>query len=114
MAKSLNLVIVMGNLTRDPEIRQTPTGQSVASFSIALNRSYKDSSGEWQEATDYIDCVAWANLAQQIADNVSKGQRVLVEGRLQNRQWEQEGQKRSKTEVLATDVTFIDRKNGDN
>jgi single-strand DNA-binding protein len=98
----------MGNLTRDPELRQTPNGQNVTSFSLALNRSYKDASGEWQEATDYIDIVCWGPLAERVAQYLNKGRRCLVQGRLQSRSWEQDGQKRSKVEVLANDVTFLD------
>ena len=113
MARSLNQVTLMGNLTRDPELRQTPTGQNVTSFSLALNRSYKDSSGEWQEATDYIDIVCWGPLAERVAQYLSKGRRCLVQGRLQSRSWEQDGQKRSKVEVLANDVTFLDGRGGD-
>ncbi len=108
MARSLNQVTLMGNLTRDPELRQTPTGQNVTSFSLALNRSYKDASGEWQEVTDYIDIVCWGPLAERVAQYLSKGRRCLVQGRLQSRSWEQDGQKRSKVEVLANDVTFLD------
>ncbi len=108
MARSVNQVILMGNLTRDPEVRQIPSGQSVCSFSLALNRSYKDGSGEWQEATDYIDCVAWAALGERVGQYLAKGRRCLVVGRLQSRSWEQDGQKRSKVEVLANDVTFLD------
>ena len=109
MAKALNNVLIMGNLTRDPELRQTPGGKSVTSFSLALNRSYKDSNDEWQEATDYVDCVTWGQLAEQM-QQVTKGSRVLVTGRLQTRQYEKDGEKRSKTEVLAQDVTFVDIK----
>jgi single-strand DNA-binding protein len=112
MARSLNQVTLMGNLTRDPELRQTPTGQNVTSFSLALNRSYKDASGEWQEATDFIDIVAWGPLAERVSQYLSKGRRCLVQGRLQSRSWEQEGQKRSKVEVLANDVTFLDSRGG--
>ncbi|MBC7581606.1 single-stranded DNA-binding protein [Aeromicrobium sp.] len=108
MARSLNQVTLMGNLTRDPELRQTPTGQNVTSFSLALNRSYKDASGEWQEATDYIDIVAWGPLAERVSQYLTKGRRCLVQGRLQSRSWEQDGQKRNKVEVLANDVTFLD------
>lgn len=108
MARSVNQVILMGNLTRDPELRQTPNGQSVVSFSLALNRAYKDQSGEWQEVTDFIDVVAWGPLAERVAQYLNKGRRALVQGRLQSRSWEQEGQKRSKVEVLANDVTFLD------
>ncbi|MCA9333005.1 single-stranded DNA-binding protein [Candidatus Saccharibacteria bacterium] len=114
MARSLNQVTIMGNLTRDPELRQTPNGQSVCSFSLALNRSYKDSSGEWQEATDYIDVVAWATLAERVTQYLAKGRRCLVQGRLQSRSWEQDGVKRSKVEVLANDVTFLDSRGSDN
>src|ERR1700689_1708380 len=108
MARSLNQVTLMGNLTRDPELRQTPNGQNVTSFSLALNRAYKDASGEWQEVTDYIDIVCWGPLAERVAQYLSKGRRCLVQGRLQSRNWEQEGNKRSKVEVLANDVTFLD------
>lgn len=112
MARSLNQVTLMGNLTRDPELRQIPTGQNVTSFSLALNRSYKDASGEWQEVTDYIDIVCWGPLAERVAQYLSKGRRCLVQGRLQSRSWEQDGQKRNKVEVLANDVTFLDSRGG--
>ena len=116
MARSLNQVTLMGNLTRDPELRQTPTGQNVTSFSLALNRSYKDQSGQWQEATDYIDIVAWGPLAERVSQYLSKGRRCLVQGRVQSRSWEQDGVKRNKVEVLASDVTFLDSRGegGDN
>jgi len=107
MARSFNQVILMGNLTRDPELRQTPNGQNVCSFSLALNRSYKGADGNWQEATDYVDVVAWGPLGERIAQYLSKGRPCLVNGRLQSRSWEQEGQKRSKIEVVAQDVTFL-------
>lgn len=107
MARSFNQVTLMGNLTRDPDLRQIPSGQSVCSFSLALNRSYKGSDGEWQEATDYVDIVAWGPLGERVAQYVTKGRPVLVSGRLQSRQWEQDGQKRNKLEVVANDVTFL-------
>lgn len=107
MARSFNQVVLMGNLTRDPELRQTPNGQSVTSFSLALNRSYKGADGNWQEATDYVDVVAWGPLGERVAQYLNKGRPCLVNGRLQSRQWEQEGQKRSKIEVVAQDVTFL-------
>lgn len=109
MGKSLNQVTIMGNLTRTPELRVTPQDQSVVNFSLALNRSYKDANDQWQEATDYVDVVAWGKLADQISGRVDKGNRVLVQGRLQSRSWEQDGVKKSKLEVLATDVTFLDK-----
>jgi single-strand DNA-binding protein len=113
MARSFNQVILMGNLTRDPELRQTPNGQSVASFSLALNRSYKGADGNWTEATDYIDIVAWGPLGERVAQYLTKGRPCLVNGRLQSRSWEQDGQKRSKTEVVAQDVTFLGGGGGD-
>ena len=114
MARSVNQVILMGNLTRDPELRQIPSGQNVCSFSLALNRSYKDQSGEWKDATDYVDLVCWGPLAERVSQYLSKGSRCLVQGRLQSRSWEQDGQKRSKLEVLANDVTFLDSRGSDN
>jgi single-strand DNA-binding protein len=107
MARSFNQVILMGNLTRDPELRTTPSGATVCSFSLALNRSYKNADGAWQEATDYIDIVAWGPLGERVAQYLTKGRPALVNGRLQSRSWEQEGQKRSKVEVVAQDVTFL-------
>lgn len=108
MARSVNTAILMGNLTRDPELRQTTSGKSVVNFSLALNSAYRDNSGDWQEKTDYIDVVAWGPLGERVAQYLSKGRRCLVQGRLTSRSWEQEGQKRSKVEVLANDVTFMD------
>ena len=107
MARSFNQVILMGNLTRDPELRTTPNGTNVCSFSLALNRSYKGADGEWTEATDFIDIVAWGNLGERVAQYLTKGRPALVNGRLQSRSWEQDGQKRSKVEVVAQDVTFL-------
>ncbi len=107
MARSFNQVILMGNLTRDPELRQTPNGQNVCAFSLALNRSFKGGDGEWKEATDYVDIVAWGPLGERVAQYLSKGRPCLVNGRLQSSSWEKDGQKRSKVEVVAQDVTFL-------
>lgn len=107
MARSFNQVVLMGNLTRDPDLRQIPSGQSVCNFSLALNRSYKGSDGEWKEATDFVDVIAWGPLGERVAQYVTKGRPVLVSGRLQSRSWEQDGQKRNKLEVVAQDVTFL-------
>lgn len=112
MAKSVNQVTILGNLTRDPDMRSTPNGHSVITFTVALNRSYKDNSGEWKETADYVDCVAWSALADKVHEKCFKGSRVLVQGRLQSRSWEKDGQKRSKVEVLASDVIFIDKQQG--
>jgi single-strand DNA-binding protein len=97
----------MGNLTRDPELRTTPSGATVCSFSLALNRSYKNAEGTWVEATDYIDITAWGPLGERVAQYLTKGRPALVSGRLQSRSWEQDGPKRSKVEVVANDVTFL-------
>jgi single-strand DNA-binding protein len=107
MARSFNQAVLMGNLTRDPELRTTPNGASVCSFSLALNRSYKNAEGNWQEVTDYIDIVAWGPLGERVAQYLTKGRPALVSGRLQSRSWEQDGVKRSKVEVVANDVTFL-------
>lgn len=109
MAKSINQVTLMGNLTRDPELKEL-TSTSVAEFSLALNRVYKDKEGEMQEATDYVDVVVYGRQAETTAQYLKKGSRALVDGRIQSRTWEDaEGKKRSKIEVLANDVTFLDR-----
>ena len=107
MARSFNQVKLMGNLTRDPELRTTPSGATVCSFSLALNRSYKNAEGSWVEATDFVDIVAWGPLGERVAQYLTKGRPALVSGRLQSRSWEQDGQKRNKLEVVAQDVTFL-------
>ncbi len=108
--KSINQVQLIGNVTRDPELRTTPSGQSIVNLSLALNRSYKDKNSEWQEATDYVTVVCWGSLAERINQYVKKGSRIYVGGRIQSRSWEQDGQKRYATEVLASDVMFLDGK----
>ena len=107
MAKGFNKVTLMGNLTRDPELRTTPNGQSVASFSLAVNRTWRNANGEQQEAVDYIDCNAWGKAGEIITQYMQKGRPRLVSGRLQQRSWEQDGQKRSKVEVVVEDFNFV-------
>lgn len=107
MAKGFNKVVLLGNLTRDPELRTTPNGQNVCSFSLAINRSWRNASGEQQEAVDYIDCNAWGKAGEIINQYTQKGRALLVSGRLQHRTWEQDGQKRSKVEVVVEDFNFI-------
>lgn|SRR5690606_9421814 len=107
MAKGFNKVILLGNLTRDPELRTTPNGQTVCSFSLAINRTWRNAEGEQQEAVDYIDCNAWGKAAEIINQYMQKGRALLVSGRLQQRSWEQDGQKRSKVEVVVEDFNFI-------
>lgn len=112
MAASLNKVFLMGNLTRDPELRYIPSGKAVASFSVAVNRSYKDPSGEKKEDVSFINVVVWGKLAEICGEYLTKGRPVMVEGRLKSSSWEaQDGQKRSKLEVVASDVQFMGTKN---
>ena len=100
-----NLTIV-GNLTKDPELRFTPTGQATASFGVAVNRRWQNrQTQEWEEATSFFDVVAWGSLAENLADSVHRGDRVVVEGRLDQRSWENnQGEKRSKIEITANEV----------
>jgi single-strand DNA-binding protein len=105
---SLNRVILIGNLTRDVELKFTPTGSPVANFGIAVNRSYKNKQGEKVDNTDFFNIVAWAKLAELCAEYISKGSPVAIEGRLQSRSWEtDDGQKRSVVEVVAENVQFL-------
>ena len=114
MAGSLNRVMLIGRLTRDPELRYTPSGTPVCNLGIATNRYGQDQNGERREFTDYHDIVAWnqgnRKLAELCAQYLQKGRLVYVEGRLQTRSWDdaQSGQKRYKTEVNASDVQFLD------
>jgi single-strand DNA-binding protein len=112
MAKSFNQAIVMGNLTRDPELRTTPGGQQVASFAVATNRSWMDASGERKEAVEYHEIVAWGKLGELTAQYLAKGRKVMVVGRLQTQSWEKDGVKRSRTEIVAADVNFLDGPGG--
>jgi single-strand DNA-binding protein len=106
--KSVNMVVLMGNMTREAELRYTPNGKAVSSFGLAVNRVYKDASGEQKKEVDFFDVVAWGKLAEIISQYGSKGQGVHIIGRLQNRSWEaQDGSKRNKTEVIATDISLI-------
>lgn len=108
MAKSFNQAIIMGNLTRDPELRATPGGQQVASFSVATNRTWADNSGERKEAVEYHEIVAWGKLGELAAQYLAKGRKVMVIGRLQTQSWEKDGIKRQRTEIVASDVNFLD------
>ena len=109
MAKSFNQAIVMGNLTRDPELRTTPGGQSVASFAVATNRSWVDAGGERKEAVEYHEIVAWGKLGELANQYLGKGRKVMVVGRLQTQSWEKDGVKKQRTEIVASDINFLDR-----
>jgi len=110
---SFNKVILLGNLTRDPELRYTPSGQPVCNFDLAVNRSYTTQTGERRDEVCYITIVAWGKQAETCAEYLAKGRTALVEGRLSQRSWETpEGQKRSKHEVVADRVQFIGSRKG--
>lgn len=104
MARSINQVILMGRLTRDPEMRTTTTGKTIASFSLAVDRGGQD------DQADFFDITAWEKLGELVNQYLSKGRRCLVQGRLRQDSWDDKetGKKRSKVEVVATDVTFLD------
>ncbi len=107
---SFNKVILMGNLTRDPEVRYTPNGVAVASFAVAVNRKYKQGD-DIKEEVSYIDIVVFGKQAENCGQYINKGDSVLIDGRLQQRRWETEdGQKRSKVEVVAQTVSFMPKR----
>lgn len=111
MARSLNKVTLIGNLTRDPELRYTPQGSAVCSFSVATNRQWTTESGEKKENAEFHRIVAWNKLAEICAQLLKKGRKVYVEGRLQTRSWTgQDGAQRSTTEVVITDMILLDNK----
>ena len=102
---NFNKVIIIGRVTKDPEVRTTSSGQSVASLSVATNRVWNNNSGERQEKTEFHNVVAWGKLAEICGQYLTKGQEVLFEGRLETRVWEgQDGQKRSRTEIIAENM----------
>lgn len=109
MAKSINQVILMGRLTRDPEQRTTTTGKTIASFGIAVDR------GGQEDAADFFNVTAWEKLGELVIQYLAKGRRVLVQGRLRQDSWDDKetGKKQSRIEVVATDVTFLDGPSGD-
>lgn len=104
---SFNKVILMGNLTRDPERRYTPKGTAVTEFAIAINRVFNTEGGEKKEEVSYFDIVAWGRQAEICAQYLNKGRPVLVEGRLQQDRWEQDGQKKSRIRVIAENIRLL-------
>jgi single-strand DNA-binding protein len=105
---SINRVTLVGNLTRDPELRTTPNGKSVCTLGLAVNDRYKSDSGEWVEKPNYFDIVVWGAQAESCSQYLSKGRQIAVDGRLSFRSWEaQDGSKRSKVEVIANTVQFL-------
>ncbi|HKB88591.1 MAG TPA: single-stranded DNA-binding protein [Patescibacteria group bacterium] len=111
MARSLNKVMLIGNLTRDPEMRYTPQGAAVCTFGVATNRSWNTDSGEKKEDVEFHNVVAWNKLAEICSQLLKKGRKVYVEGRLSTRSWQgQDGAQKQRTEVVITDMVILDRK----
>ena len=111
MAMSLNRAQLIGNVTRDPELRQIPGGQTVATFSVATNFTWTDSNGQRQEKAEFHNVVAWRKLAEIVGQYMKKGTKVYVEGRIQTREWEgEDGVKRYRTEIVADNIIMLDRK----
>lgn len=112
-ARSLNKVLLIGNLTRDPEMRYTPQGTAVCTFGMATNRSWVTDGGEKREETEWHRIVAWNKLAELCSQLLHKGRRIYVEGRLQTRQWTgQDGQQRTATEIVIEDMILLDSRPG--
>src|SRR3970040_639218 len=111
MARSVNKVILIGNLTRDPEMRYTPDGQAVTSFGVATNRRWKSKEGEQKEDVEFHNLVAWGKLAELCSQLMKKGRKVYLEGRLQTRSWEgKDGVTRQRTEIVLEDMVLLDAK----
>ena len=111
---SINKVVISGNLTRDPELRSTASGMPVMGFGVAVNdRRKNQQTGEWEDYANFIDCTMFGNRAQSISRYLSKGTKVVVEGKLRWSQWERDGQKRSKIEVIVDDIDFVANRGGD-
>ena len=109
MARSLNRAQLIGNLTRDPELRYTPNGSAVCSFGLATNRTWKKETGEKQEEAEFHNIVAWNKLAELCSQFLTKGRKVYVEGRLATRSWTgQDGAQRSRTEIVISDMILLD------
>ena len=112
--RGFSKAIITGNLTRDPELRTTPNGANVCSFSVAVNRTYRDTSGEQKESVSFIDCSAWGKLGEMINQYAKKGTGVLVSGRLEQRSFEgKDGVRRSRTEIVVEDFNFTGSGNRD-
>lgn len=107
---SINRVNISGNLTRDPEMRHTASGMQVLSFGMAVNDRAKDANGEWVDRPNFIDCTMFGARAEAVNRYISKGSKVAVEGKLRWSQWEKDGQKRSKIEVIVDEIEFMSRR----
>ena len=110
---SINRVIISGNLTRDPDLRSTASGMAVLSLGVAVNdRRRNQQTGEWEDYPNFVDCTMFGTRAESLARFLSKGTKVTIEGKLRWSQWERDGQKRSKLEVVVDDLEFMSSRNG--
>ncbi len=106
----LNKVLLIGRLTKDPEVRFLPSGMQVSSFTLAVNRSYKDKSGQWQEETYFFDIETYGNLAERVGKQFSKGYQIYLEGSLRQDKWEtQAGEKRNKIKIVADKISLLSK-----
>jgi single-strand DNA-binding protein len=117
MAKSINKVILVGNVGKDPEVKYTPSGVALAKFSLATNERFKDKSGEWQDRTEWHNVLAWQRLAEIVGEYVHQGAKLYIEGMLQTSNWEDRnsGEKKLRTEIVARDIVLLGSRetNGD-
>jgi single-strand DNA-binding protein len=109
MPKSVNKVILVGNVGKDPEVKYAPSGVALAKFSLATNERFKDKSGEWQDRTEWHNVLAWQRLAEIVGEYVHKGDKLYIEGKLQTSSWEdrQSGDKKFRTEIVARDIVLL-------
>ena len=112
MAASINRVVLVGNLTRDPELRHTPSGMPVCSLRLAVNSRRKDESGQWTEKPNYFSITVWGQQGENCAQYLSKGRPVAVDGRLNWREWEKDGVKRQSVDIIADSVQFLGSREG--
>jgi single-strand DNA-binding protein len=114
MSRGLNKVMIIGHLGRDPEMRYTPSGRPVTTFSVATSRSWKSADGEQHSETEWFNVVAWGSLAEICKQYLSKGRQVYIEGRLQTRRWEDDdGNKRTTTEIIAKEMVMLGERRRD-
>jgi single-strand DNA-binding protein len=112
MSQNINRVVLTGNLTADPELRSTPSGTPVCSLRVACNTRRKDSSGEWVDKPNYFNVTVWGGQGENVARHLSKGRPVAIDGRLEWREWEQDGSNRQAVDIIADSVQFLGSGNG--
>ena len=112
---SINRVVISGNMTRDPELRRTQSGMAILGFGVAVNdRRRNPQTGEWEDYANFVDCTVFGARAEALSNILSKGMKVAIEGKLRWSQWERDGQKRSKLEVIVDEIEFMSQRNNGN